>query len=99
ILRCILISKQDYISHLQAISGHDQSRIKLAELVHFDTLPEHFWMVEFSLPPLYTGNRSKLGEVLLSVSIVPDPTNIPAVFLGMRIPKTLIKSDGTGGVL
>jgi hypothetical protein len=28
-----------------------------------DGMPDWFWMVEFSLPALFTGNRSKLGEV------------------------------------
>jgi hypothetical protein len=52
-------------------------------------------MVEFSLPALYTGNNSKLGEILLDATKPADPKKPETLFLGMRMPSLiLIAQDG-----
>jgi len=96
ILRSILISREDYLRHIGSICGHDLSRMKQTELMLFRGLPELFWMVEFTLPALYTGNRSKLGEVLLSSVARRDPTNLGGLFLGIRMPKVFASLDAMG---
>ncbi|WOH52619.1 hypothetical protein [Bradyrhizobium sp. sBnM-33] len=67
ILRSVLMDRTRYIEHLKAARAHDQSRLDRDSLVRLDLTEDRFWMVEFSLPPLYTGNQSKLGEVIVSI--------------------------------
>jgi len=59
-------------------------------------VPDYLWMVEFSLPALYTGNRSKLGEVLLDAQMVPDPNNPISLIVGLRLPGLLLLKNETG---
>jgi hypothetical protein len=67
ILRSVLMDKARYIEHLKDARAHDQSRLDRDSLARLDLIEDRFWMVEFSLPPLYTGNQSKLGEVIVSI--------------------------------
>lgn len=67
ILRSVLMDKARYMEHLKAARAHDQSRLDRDSLARFELTEDLFWMVEFSLPPLYTGNQSKLGEVIVSI--------------------------------
>ncbi|WP_145986961.1 hypothetical protein [Bradyrhizobium vignae] len=82
-LRSVLVSKTEYIDHLKRAKAHDQSRADRATLAALEGLDESFWMVEFSLPTLYTGNRSKLGEVLISST---DYAGESGSVLGLRLP-------------
>jgi hypothetical protein len=60
-----------------------------------DGLPDWFWMVEFSLPALFTGNRSKLGEVIIRTDVGGAKLNIDLVE-AIRIPNLYIAKDGAG---
>lgn len=92
VLRTILMSRDDYITHLREARGHDETAATEEELEPLNALPERLWMVEFSLPSLFTGNRAKLGEVLLMAD--PDkPEDIDDVFLGLRLPNLLVVKD------
>lgn len=94
VLRTILISREAYMDHLATAVGHDATRMTSEEIEQFRALPDRVWMVEFSLPSLFTGNRSKLGEVLLDADpSVVEPPEI--VFVGLRVPNLmLVKSPG-----
>jgi hypothetical protein len=48
-------------------------------------------MVEFSLPTLYTGNRSKLGEVLISAN---DMSREIESVLAIRLPGSMLSVVG-----
>jgi hypothetical protein len=99
IFRAILIGKNDYISHLRTIKGHDLSRMTQTEIGHLNILPnELFWMVEFSLPEIYTGNRTKLGEVLLRANIPPDVSNIMKSILAIRLPRYIVTANPAGAL-
>jgi hypothetical protein len=98
IFRTILIDKNDYLDHLRLVKGHDLSRITQAELTHLDGLPdEKFWMSEITLPGIYTGNRSKLGEVLIKATL-PSDDSAAAVnnLLAVRLPGRLLARDNSG---
>jgi hypothetical protein len=86
VMRAILISRTNYQEHLRASSAHDGSALTPAEIALTDGLPDWFWMVEFSLPSLFTGNRSKLGEIFVSSEMTQ---NTPPVQLiqGVRLPR------------
>jgi hypothetical protein len=52
-------------------------------------------MVEFTLPALYTGNRSKLGEVLFDEQFAGQGTLIELV-AGVRLPGLMLLRDPAG---
>jgi hypothetical protein len=95
VLRTILVTKELYLKHLSAAIGHDGTRFTASELKSFDIIPEEFWMVEFSLPYLYTGNRSKLGEVLISTENL-DAGNLEKSILGFRLPGLVLLPSQSG---
>lgn len=87
VLRSILISKVSYQKHLADIKDHDGKTFTDEEIRLTDGLPDWFWMVEFSLPNLFTGNRTKLGEMF--ISCVDDGKGVANV-LGVRFPGLLL---------
>ncbi len=98
VLRPILMDRADYLAHLAEAEGHDFSRMTEDEIARFELLPDRLWMVEFSLPALFTGNRSKLGEVLLEA----DPKDLSepeAVFVGLRMPNLMLVRNEAGDMV
>jgi hypothetical protein len=96
VLRTILIEREKYLDHLRASRGHDRSAMAADEINAISTLPNWLWMVEFSLPALYTGNRSKLGEVLIDGFTQPDPAHLEKSLIALRLPGLLIVKDQSG---
>lgn len=96
VLRPILIEKQEYLAHLLASKGHDSSAIDQQSLDKFKSAPEYFWMVEFSMPSLYTGNHTKLGEVIIDAFNV-NPASLVDSVLFMRLPGLVIDFKTPGG--
>ena len=76
VLRPILLSRESYLDHLREAEAHDGSRSGSNELAVLAALPPHLWIVEYTLPQLYDGNRSKIGEVVLDAS--SDPAEVQA---------------------
>ena len=93
ILRTTLRSREEYRSHLKNLVGYDTSRLTPDELTWVDTLPEKFWMTEFTFSPLFTGNRSKLGEVITSVE---EFDSVPDQVLSLRLPGAVYLTRGSG---
>lgn len=96
VLRPILMSRDAYKAHLLASIGHDQTKAMPGELDPGDSLPDWFWMVEFSLPALFTGNRSKLGEVLVR-SDVNGATTILDFVEAIRLPSLIAIKNASNG--
>jgi hypothetical protein len=96
VLRPLLVSKQAYYAHAQALTGHDGSKMNAADLARLSCLPDYFWLAEFSLPSLYTGNRSKLGEVFVDAITPLNPANPTDLILGLRIPQFLVMKEVAG---
>ena len=95
VLRAVLLTRAEYVEHIRSATCHDGSAHNAADLALFQQLPDHFWMVEFSLPALYTGNRSKLGEVLI-IANRPTPPATSDYLLGIRAPGILMLGDQHG---
>jgi hypothetical protein len=100
VLRTTLISRNDYRHHLEMLDKMSRKK-SLASSTHeqktviddfIDSLPEEVWMCEISLPQLYVGNRTKLGEVLIATG-VRDPDGS---FLGSRLPSQIFWRDEKG---
>jgi hypothetical protein len=95
VLRPILMSRDAYKAHLLASIGHDQTKAMPGELDPADGLPKWFWRVEFSLPALFTGNRSKLGEVLIRSEVNGARTDIDLVEC-VRLPSLMAIKNSAG---
>lgn len=67
VFRTFLSDRKEYLAHLAASVGHDGSRMTEAEIRPLERLPGRFWVSEFSLPNVFTGNRNKFGEILVGV--------------------------------
>ncbi|MFL6844111.1 MAG: hypothetical protein ACJ8ER_04440 [Allosphingosinicella sp.] len=98
VLRTILVTKEEYLTHLRTARGHDGSRMSSSEVRPFKNLPDRFWMVEFSLPPLFTGNHSKLGEAIVSVDKVAESPD-DASILALRLPALALLAEGAGPLM
>ncbi len=96
VLRAVLLERQAYIDHLSQSQCHDGSRTSATDVQLLATLPEYFWMVEFSLPALYTGNRSKLGEVLIVPNRPAPPFGPNDLILAIRGPAMMVTKDPQG---
>lgn len=92
VLRTILVTREAYKAHLGQLTGHDGSVMDPAQIDRIDSLPERFWMVEFTLPALYTGNKAKLGEVLIASDVVNPQTYLDVVH-AVRLPTMLLMND------
>lgn len=96
VLRTILVGRENYCAHLMESLGHDQSKLSADDITLTDGLPDQFWMVEYSLPALYTGNRTKLGEVLIATT--GDMAKPTELVLALRVPSLFLVQDGTTGL-
>jgi hypothetical protein len=92
VMRAILMKGSQYFGHLKGLEGHDGTKLDGSTLGKLSWLPEYFWMVEYSLPPLYTGNRTKLGEVIISAA---DAKGYSAgQVLAIRLPGLVLSTRG-----
>jgi hypothetical protein len=67
ILRTCYARKEDYLDWISGEKGEDWAHEPLpadAKLRIEESLPDKFWMTEFTLVDLFTANRRKLGEIL-----------------------------------
>ena len=63
------MTREEYGTHLSKTVAHDGSYLPEGRVKPvLETLPPTLWVVEFTLPDLFTGNHSKLGEVLFDAS-------------------------------
>lgn len=95
IARSILIGRTEYQNHLRSSVAHDQTVLTEVEIKLLDDLPDFFWMVEFSLPSLFTGNRSKLGEVIVAATSAAGAGM--QLIRALRLPSLLIVPNSPGG--
>jgi hypothetical protein len=98
VLRTMLIERDKYLEHIGHSKCHDLSVLTGQELELLDDLPDRFWMVEVSIPQLYTGNRAKLGEVLIDALNEPSSDDLNTSFLALRLPSILVKRSNDGNM-
>lgn len=66
VFRPILIRTSEYLEHLSAVADWSGGRIQPRLIELFRGYPEMpIWMVELSVPEVFSGNRRKLGELLM----------------------------------
>lgn len=86
ILRTVPVTKSAYAAHLSELTdwhGNHECRIVASELSAI--LPDHLWVVEVSIPDLFSTNLRKLGEVV--VDATKSPASPPFdLFVMARFP-------------
>lgn len=94
VLRTTLVQPDQYLAHLEDSVTHagespnlDGIRTRLRR-----ELGEHelVWMIEFTLPELYCGNRSKVGELLLPLNFGTESHLISATERGGDVEVPLL---------
>jgi hypothetical protein len=89
VFRPVLITPSEYLSHLRSISDWKHKRI--AEM-HIGALEkgiiqeERLWMIEMSIPELFSANRRKIAEILLRAEVAPDNERDFKSLLLARLP-------------
>lgn len=89
VLRPILIYPSEYPDHLRGMEDWENKKIKdvlidvIPQLVKSD---KRLWMIELSVPELFSANRRKVGEVLLRSEIEPTSKRDFSSFILARLP-------------
>ena len=97
VLRPILIDSANYAEHLAKVSDWTGKGIRknlIEGLKHMT--PEKLWMVELSVPELFSANRRKIGEVLLHAETPPGSPRDFSSFILARLPGCFALYEGGG---
>jgi hypothetical protein len=83
VLRTLLVSQQDYLEHLNLKDCYDKyfDQSDKDEIRKIIQNHENLWLVEFTEPELFAGNKSKVIDVLIDPCLEKDYENNP---LGLR---------------
>jgi hypothetical protein len=87
VLRPILVDGSEYTAHLSKLKDWDRDKVRrdlIAWLKPFR--PTMVWIVEVSVPELFSANRRKLGEVVLLAEQRPGQDRDFGNFLLARVP-------------
>jgi hypothetical protein len=87
ILRCLSCTGQSYADHLEQMEDWDgkvELNPAIIEIIRKE-LHDRLWMIEISIPDLFSTNQRKLGEILIS-DAVGDLTNPYEAFVMARLP-------------
>ena len=101
ILRAVPISKTAYIDHLSHIRDWELHCENSETLDHLGTIePDRMWMIEVSIPDLFSTNLRKIGEVLLDATRPFSAKVDFTLFVLARFPEIYfffekMNSDGT----
>jgi hypothetical protein len=97
VLRPILIDASDYPSHLASLSDWEGHKIETRLIEGLKNLgKEKLWMVELSVPELFSANRRKVGEVLLRAERKVSTVRDFGSFLLARLPGCFALYTGGG---
>jgi len=61
VCRTLLVEKDNYLKHIRAYND----KITAEQNKHIESLPKYVWVSEVSLPDIFTGNKHKLGDVVM----------------------------------
>ena len=93
ILRPILLKTQDYSKHMANISDWNGRKLGF----DFPGMRDRWlWMVELSVPELFSANLRKVGEVVLEAEVKPQPEPDFKNFLFARLPGYFAMYRGGG---
>jgi hypothetical protein len=86
VLRPILVTTTEYCSHLRRVRDWRHNQIDAGIISALDGLPKKsLWMIEVSLPELFSANLRKVGEVVVRAEKNLGRNRLSAFFLA-RLP-------------
>ena len=70
--RTLLQTKESYRQYIDSLvqDGHTTLTPEIER--RFENMPEHIWVSEITLPHLYTGNKHKLGDVIIRANATDE---------------------------
>jgi hypothetical protein len=88
VLRPYLLNSTEYTAHLAKVRDWDGEplRADLISALRANLLKEHLWMIELSVPELFSANLRKVGEVLVRAEVLPAVKRDLGSFILARLP-------------
>ena len=88
VLRPFLLSFTEYTAHLEKVRDWDRNPIqeRLIDAFKAAFRDERFWMIELSVPELFSANLRKVGEVLVRAEALPRVPRDLSSFVLARLP-------------
>jgi len=87
ILRPLLVTGEQYADHLGKVRDWNRSRLEPGLTSIFEPVAQdYFWMVELSVPELFSANHRKVGEILLRSNVDPGKKRDFRMFAFARLP-------------
>jgi hypothetical protein len=98
VLRPILVRGSEYIAHLASIRDWDGRKIRQNMLLGLkqNLKDETYWLVELSVPELFSANHRKVGEVLIRAEVVTGKGRDFRNYVLTRLPGWFALYDGGG---
>jgi len=94
VLRALALSRDEYVQHLLTLKGWgNEHEADVVADVLTESLPQHLWVIEISLPDLFAANKRKVGEIVLDAEINPSSQLDFTSFLLARLPGKYIFFD------
>ncbi len=91
ILRTVPVSREDYERELRRIRDRQDIAENPATIDELRVwLKPHMWMIEVSIPDLFSTNLRKLGELLLAADAPIDSDNLARTFIFARLPRAYL---------
>jgi len=87
ILRPLLLDITEYAGHISRISDWDGRQIRRDLVEILREMPgERIWMIELSIPELFSANRRKVAEIVIRADKVPNHPRDIECFVLARLP-------------
>lgn len=99
VLKTTLMNRDSYKRHMESIKCHEGNVINVQYINYIKgqyrlKLPNLFWVVEISVPYIFTGNRGKFGEIIVDATYENDEADIPVY--AWRLPGAAFIMDVAG---
>lgn len=101
VLRPVLIEGNEYGKHLSFVKDWKGKKINKKHLDIFDNMFKRgkIWMIELSVPELYSTNKRKIGEILLEAEKPAGTVRDFNNFILARLPGYFVSLNNiTGGI-
>ena len=88
VLRPYLLNPEEYTAHLAKVKDWHGEPIRpdLVGALKANLTKERLWMIELSVPELFSANLRKVGEVLVRAELLPTADRDLASFVLARLP-------------
>jgi hypothetical protein len=92
VLRPIVLNRKQYVNHLKRIKDWEGNLIEenMLRALKKYLQDEFFWLIELSVPELFSANRRKIGEVLIRAEVDPVNDRDFSDFIIARLPEYFV---------